>query len=236
MTFEEILINGGRQLDLELNMFHVEQFNKYKDLLLDWNEKINLTSITAEEEIAEKHFIDSLTLLSTGLIFKEAKMIDIGTGAGFPGIPLKILNRDIRLTLLDSLKKRVIFLEHLKKELSLDDLQIIHGRAEDYGVKEGFRESFDIAVSRAVATLNILAEYCLPFVKVGGYFLAMKGHDIQDEIEAAKNALKILGGEVYEVKNIKILSLHHTIVVIKKIFDTPSKYPRKAGKPEKHPL
>lgn len=174
MNNVDILIKGLESLGMGIDAEKLEKLIAFKDILLDWNEKINLTSITDEKEIYIKHLIDSVTCLSSGMIKAGDKVIDIGTGAGFPGMVIKILRDDISMTLLDSLNKRVIYLEDAAKRLALNQVDIIHGRAEEFGVKQGYRESFDIVLSRAVASLNVLAEYCVPYVKTGGYFLCQK--------------------------------------------------------------
>ena len=215
----------------------VTQLEQYKNLLIEWNKKMNLTAITEEKEIITKHFLDSFY----GFKFlKGAKsLIDVGTGAGFPGLPLKIIAPDISLTLLDSLNKRINFLTEVKNQLGLEDVTCIHSRAEDGGiVSSPLRESFDIATSRAVADLAVLSEYCLPYVKVGGTFLAYKGKDIDEELMNAENAIATLGGEVIGVFPYTIPStdITHSIVAIKKIKPTPEKFPRLQGKIAKKPL
>ena len=221
----------------ELSDAQLAQFDNYKNLLVEWNEKMNLTAITEKHEVATKHFIDSLY----GLKFlKNAKnLIDVGTGAGFPGLPLKISNPDISLTLLDSLNKRLNFLNAVVDELGLSSVTTVHSRAEDGAAcGSSLRDSFDVAVSRAVANLSVLCEYCLPYVKVGGVFLAYKGGDVEDELAEAQNAIDLLGGEVNGVFKYTIpkTDITHSIVVIKKIKPTPDKYPRQNGKIQKKPL
>ena len=213
------------------------RFEKYMRLVVEWNEKINLTSITDEDEFIVKHFYDSLTLLSAIDIKEGAKIIDVGTGAGFPGIPLKIARPDIQLTLLDSLNKRLVFLqEQVLKTLELE-AEIIHGRAEDISKNENYREQFDIATSRAVANLSSLSEYCIPYVKVGGFFVSMKGPDSNEEIKNAERAVKILGGKYDMVENLTLPDgSGRSIVVIDKIKKTPEKYPRRGVKINKNPL
>ena len=231
------LSDTAKGAGFELNDTQLLQFDTYAKLLVEWNEKINLTAITSPEDIAVKHFIDSLY----GLKFLNGRknVIDVGTGAGFPGVPLKIANPKIHLTLLDSLNKRLIFLEDVKEKLSLSDVECIHSRAED-GAKCGstLRESYDGAVSRAVANLSCLCEYCLPYVKRGGVFLAYKGPDVEEELANAQNAIEILGGEVSGVFTYTIppTDITHSIVVITKVKNTPEKYPRLQGKIQKKPL
>jgi 16S rRNA (guanine527-N7)-methyltransferase len=234
----DTLIEGLGELGILVEPERIEKFKTYKELLKEWNEKINITAITDDIEIDIKHFLDSLTILKTGYIKEGQKIIDVGTGGGFPGLPLKIVENSIDLILLDSLNKRINFLNEVINTIGLENVKTIHGRAEDYGKNEEYREQFDIAVSRAVASLNVLSEYCLPFVKVGGYFIAMKGPEINEEIENGKNAVKILGGVIEDRYDIELpfTNIKHTILIIKKISNTPTKYPRKAGKPTKKPL
>ena len=211
----------------------IEQFYEYMRLLKEWNEKINLTAITEPKEIITKHFIDSLTVLP--YINENDKVIDIGTGAGFPGIPLKIAKPELNITLLDSLNKRITFLEEVISKLGLTDIYCIHGRAEEYALEK--REFYDVAVSRAVAELPVLLEYLLPFVKVGGRCICMKGPKAIEEIEKSNKALEILGGKIEKVENIKIEGeMDRNIIIIAKIKSTPSNYPRKAGTANKKPI
>ena len=220
----------------ELNVSQKNKFNKYLKLLQEWNNKINLTAITEKEEIELKHFYDSLTI--SKYIKSGSSLIDVGTGAGFPGIPLKIKDESIKLTLLDSLNKRLIFLEEVEKELGLKNVQNIHGRAEDYGKDKKYREKYDYATSRAVARLSVLVEYLLPFVKVGGFCICMKGPNIEEEIKEAEKAIRVLGGEIEKIDNFKLENDENerNIIIIKKIKNTPKQYPRKAGIPTKEPI
>lgn len=215
-----------------------QEFGKYYQLLIEWNNKINLTAITEETEVAYKHFIDCISVFNCGIIAPDSKVIDIGTGAGFPGLPMKIYDKTLDMTLLDSLNKRINFLNEVVSETGLTQVTTLHGRAEDYGADKTYREKYDIAVSRAVANLATLSELCLPFVKVGGYFIAMKGPKVGEEIENAQKAIKLLGGKLEKVVNYNIsdTDLDHNIVIIKKISATSTKYPRKAPKPSKEPL
>ena len=215
-----------------------QKFQKYFDLLIEWNDKINLTAITDEEDVAYKHFLDCINVFKCNVIKDNAKVIDVGTGAGFPGIPMKIQNESLSVTLLDSLNKRVNFLNDVKNKLSLNNVTTVHGRAEDYGNDKKYREQYDICVSRAVANLTTLSELCLPFVKVGGHFIAMKGPKADEEIEQAQKAIKLLGGKFERVIEYDILGtdLKHNMVLVKKISATSTKYPRKAPKPTKEPL
>ena len=238
MSNIETLIEGVGYLGIELNEAQGNQFIKYKDLLKEWNEKINLTAITDDVEIDIKHFLDSLTPIVTKLFDGKKKIIDIGTGGGFPGIPLKIFNNELQVTLLDSLNKRIIFLNEVIRELGLKDIEAIHGRAEELGRTSKYREQYDICISRAVASLNTLSEYCMPFVKVGGYFISMKGPEVDDELKDAEKGIKILGGKVIKKEEIRLhnTDIIHSLIIIQKIQETPTKYPRAGGKPKKNPL
>jgi len=221
---------------VELSDEKSKKFNNYMNLVLDWNEKINLTAIKEEDEFVLKHFIDSLTVKD--FITDRSSVIDVGTGAGFPGIPLKIYNNSLKITLLDSLNKRVKFLDEVIKDLDLKDIKAVHGRAEDISRMKEHREKYDVSISRAVAQLNVLVEYLLPFVKVGGKCICMKGPNAEEEVKNAKNAIKILGGEVESVNKFVLpgTDMERNIIVIKKIKNTNNKYPRKAGTPTKEPL
>lgn len=215
-----------------------EDFDTYYKLLIDWNEKINLTAITDEREAAFKHFIDSVSALDCGLFKEGAKIIDVGTGAGFPGLPLKIYRSDLNVTLMDSLNKRINFLNEVTDVLGLDGIETIHARAEELGRNKKHREKYDICVSRAVANLASLTELCMPFVKVGGYFISLKGPKAKEEVEDAKKAIELLGGEFVEIKNYAIdeTDLDHNLVIIKKIKPCDKRFPRNAPKPIKEPL
>lgn len=238
MKNTDLLKTGLEKLNIEADERMLEELIVYKDMLLDWNERINLTSITEEREIYIKHFFDSASCLTTGYIKEGMEVIDVGTGAGFPGLVLKILKKELKLTLLDSLRKRTLYLESVVAALSLDNVNIIHGRAEDYANKVGAREKYDIALSRAVASLNVLLEYCLPYVKVGGYFLCQKGPGHESELESAEKALNVLGGKIEKIMEFSLpySDINHYIIIIKKAFSTPAKYPRKAGKPTSSPI
>lgn len=211
-------------------------FYKYMNLLLEWNEKINLTAITEQNDIILKHFVDSMTLLP--YLKDNDKIIDIGTGAGFPGIPLKIAKPSTEITLVDSLNKRIQFLTEIIQSLDLNKVKAIHARAEELARKKGERESYDIATSRAVAKLNVLLEYLMPFVKVGGKCICMKANQIEEELEEAKKAIKVLGGEIEKVENISLgdSDIVRKIIVIRKVKSTPKEFPRKAGTPSKKPI
>ena len=231
-TFKEKLSKKCPELAEEMQ----QQFQDYMNLLLEWNEKINLTAITEEDDIILKHFIDSMTILKH--IDKNSSIVDVGTGAGFPGIPVKIANPSINVTLVDSLNKRLIFLEEVIKNLNLEKIKTVHSRAEEFGQNKNYREKFDIATSRAVANLSVLVEYLLPLVKVGGKCICMKGSDIQEELQNSKEAIKTLGGQIEKVEEFTLLEsdIKRNIIVIKKIKQTPNKYPRKPGVPSKNPL
>ena len=213
-------------------------FEKYYKLLIEWNEKINLTAITDEKEAAYKHFIDSVSALDTGLFKENSKIIDVGPGAGFPGLPLKIYRNDLQVTLMDSLNKRINFLNEVISDLDLCGIRTIHSRAEELGRNKSHREKYDICVSRAVANLSSLTELCMPFVKLGGYFISLKGPKAEEEVLDAKNAIGLLGGEVEEIKSYCIAGteLRHNLVIIKKVKPTDKRFPRNAPKPIKEPL
>lgn len=231
-TFKEKLSKKCPELTEEMK----QQFEDYMKLLLEWNEKINLTAITEEEEIILKHFVDSLTI--SKYIKEGNSIVDIGTGAGFPGIPVKIARKNVKVTLVDSLNKRILFLNDVIEKLGLRDIETLHFRAEEFGQNKKYRESFDIATSRAVANLSTLVEYLLPLVKVGGICICMKGSEIKEELENSKKAIQILGGEIQEVEEFYLsgTDIKRTIVIIKKISSTPKKYPRKPGTPAKEPI
>ncbi|MDR7854971.1 16S rRNA (guanine(527)-N(7))-methyltransferase RsmG [Tissierella sp.] len=236
MTDINTLLKGVVELGIELNEKQREQFSNYKDMLKEWNEKINITAITDDREIDIKHFLDSLTPLK--YFVGKKKVIDVGTGGGFPGLPLKILNNELDVTLLDSLNKRIIFLKEVIESLQLSNIVAVHGRAEELGRMMEYREKYDICVSRAVASLNTLSEYCMPFVKVGGYFISMKGSNVEEELKESENGIKILGGKIVK-KEIIVLpesDIEHSLIIIEKIKDTSTKYPRAGGKPKKNPL
>lgn len=234
----DTLIEGSKELNIGLDDLALESFKTYKSLLKDWNEKIDITTITDDVEVDIKHFLDSLTPLNTNLFEGHKKIIDVGTGGGFPGIPLKIYNNDLNVTLLDSLNKRIRFLNEVCHVLGLNQIQAIHGRAEELSRTKDYREQYDICISRAVASLDTLSEYCLPFVKVGGNFISMKGPDVEEELKLSKNAIDTLGGKILRVEKVKIplSDIEHSLIIIEKVRQTSTKYPRGGGKPRKKPL
>ena len=232
---EEILRSGFEECSLPLDAQALSRYRLYADRLEETNKVMNLTAITGEDEIARLHFLDSAALLRLADL-RGKRVIDVGTGAGFPGLALKIACPEIELTLLDSLDKRVTFLRETCAALGFDDIACVHARAEE--PPEGFRESFDVAVSRAVARLNLLCELCLPFVVPGGLFLAMKGADHAEELREAKNAVRLLGGEIEAERDYTIpgTDVTHSVIVIRKLADTPPKYPRRWAQIKKQPL
>lgn len=244
------------EFGIKLDTAQLEAFDKYYELLVEWNSFMNLTGITEYDEVLLKHFVDSLAINKAIDMSQKLSIIDVGTGAGFPGLPIKLAFPQNKVTLLDSLNKRIKFLNevvdntlefNLKSNSNVDkfkvksnsnDIETIHGRAEEYAVKAEYRGQYDVAVSRAVANLSTLSEYCLPFVKIGGVFVAYKSGDYKEELDNAAKALKILGAEVEKVVNFTLpdSDMKRSLIVIKKIADTPKKYPRKAGLPSKEPL
>ena len=226
------------KLNIHLNEKQVYQFMKYYEMLIETNKVMNLTAITDFDEVIDKHFVDSLALIQAIDLNKELKVIDVGTGAGFPGIPLKIAFPELDILLLDSLNKRIHFLDQVISELGLENIQTIHGRAEDFGKNPLYREKFDLCVSRAVANLSTLSEYCVPFVKVDGYFISYKSGKVQEELDASRHAVDILGGKVEKCLNYALADtdMERSLVVIHKLKPTKKAYPRKAGKPSKEPL
>lgn len=233
----ELLIEGAKEYGISLSDEQINKFSRYAQLIVEWNEKMNLTAITDQKDIVIKHFLDSLSM-STLVSENDKSLIDVGTGAGFPGIPIKIIRKDIKVTLLDSLEKRIKFLKEVCVYLDLDNITQMHGRAEDFGANNIYREQYDIATARAVANLSVLLEYCLPLVKIGGIFVAMKGPDVNDEVKDAKKALDILGGKVEQIKSFILPNSDNerTLVVIRKYRQTPTNYPRKSGKPARQPI
>lgn len=234
--FNEIMLKELKELNIVLSEIQLNQFYKYMNILIEWNKVMNLTSIVEPNEIIIKHFVDSLTILK--YIKKKDKIIDVGTGAGFPGIPIKIAFPETNVTLLDSLNKRIKFLDEVIKELKLKNIQTVHGRVEDYGKDEKNREKYDISLARAVAPLNILLEYLIPLAKVNGACLCMKGANVEEEIKSSINAINILDGRLVDTEEFCIpnTDMKRKIIYIKKIKETKKKYPRKAGIPSKEPL
>ncbi|MBP3887907.1 MAG: 16S rRNA (guanine(527)-N(7))-methyltransferase RsmG [Cellulosilyticum sp.] len=235
---KDLLVNGAKELGIELSERQVEQFMRYKELLQEWNEKMNLTAITEDREVMTKHFLDCMTINKALDMNSQKTVIDIGTGAGFPGLVIKIAFPHLKVTLVDALKKRLNFLEVVINELGLTEIECIHSRAEDLGKNKAYREGFDICASRAVANLAVLSEYTLPFVKVDGYLIALKGQKLDEELEQGQKAIQILGGKLEEVVHtgVPFTDLNHKIAKIKKVKTTATKYPRKAGEPTKSPL
>lgn len=223
---------------LSLSEEQKDRFLKYYNTLIEWNSFMNLTAITEFDEVCLKHFTDSVSLCQVIDCTKPMKVIDIGTGAGFPGIPLKLMFPDMEIVLLDSLGKRVKFLNEVITLLDLKGIEAIHGRAEDYAKPDAFRERFDVCVSRAVANLSTLSEYCLPYVKVGGYFISYKSEKVSEESASAAHAISLLGGKIEGQKEFMLPSsdIYRNLFMIKKVKETPKKYPRKAGLPSKEPL
>lgn len=238
MINRDFLMDKLKETGFELSQPEqlTERFDRYAEMLVDWNEKINLTAITAPDEIVIKHFVDSLLLLKAYDVPKGASMIDVGTGAGFPSVPVAMVRDDIRLTLMDSLNKRINFLKELSETLSVN-AECVHARAEEFGNKPEYREQYDVACARAVAHLRELSEYCLPFVKVGGAFVALKSVGLEQELDEAKAAIDILGGKVERISRFTLPDgAERAIAVIRKIRPTPKKFPRPYGKIKKNPL
>ena len=234
----EFLAESLKSIGLEPSQQSIDELNKYYELLVEKNKVMNLTAITEYEDVVIKHFVDSILLSQVFDMDKIHSVIDVGTGAGFPGVVLKIFYPEKEITLLDSLNKRINFLKEVGNELNLSKLFCEHGRAEDFARKEGKREGFDLCVSRAVANLSTLSEYCLPFVKKDGYFVAYKAEDCKEEVKAAENAIKKLGGIIKDTVSYKIpnTDITRAFVIIKKVANTSKKYPRKAGLPSKEPM
>ena len=228
--------NSMNSIGIELMDSQLNAFETYYDMLIDRNKVMNLTAITEFDEVMDKHFLDSVYLFRSIELKADYKLIDIGTGAGFPGIPLKIVFPELKITLLDSLNKWVGFLNDVIDELNLNDIEAIHGRAEDIARDKAYRASYDIAVSRAVANLSTLSEYCLPFVKIGGKFVSYKSGDCADEVDNAKAAIHLLGGKINKIDEFSYSNNSRSFIVIDKVMNTSNKYPRKAGLPSKKPL
>ncbi|MBG9981291.1 16S rRNA (guanine(527)-N(7))-methyltransferase RsmG [Facklamia sp. DSM 111018] len=240
MTVEEF-VQSLAQYGIILNSKQIQQFERYFELLIEWNSKINLTAITDKQEVYLKHFYDSiLPLWEVPLENYDIKVCDVGAGAGFPSIPMKIIHPELNLTIIDSLNKRIKFLDTLRGELELDSIQLVHSRAEDAGQNFNYRGQFDLVMARAVAPLNVLAEFCLPLLGKGGSFWVLKGghKQTEEELRIAQKAVNVLGAKIVEVKKTKLPfdEGERTIILMKKTLDTPKKYPRKAGKPAKSPI
>lgn len=227
-----------KELNIQINEIQKKQFDTFYSMLVEWNKVMNLTGITEYEEVIEKHFVDSLSIVNIFDLSEINTVIDVGTGAGFPGIPLKIAFPHLKITLLDSLNKRIHFLDSVIDELKLDGIYTIHGRAEDFAKKDDYRERYDLCVSRAVANLSTLSEYCLPYIRVGGMFISYKSGDVDDEVLESKKAISILGGKLDNVVKFQLpgTDINRSFIKIEKIKNTGKKYPRKAGLPSKEPL
>lgn len=238
MEQRRLLLEGAKELGIDLSEKQIDQLMQYKKLLVEWNEKMNLTAIIEDIEVMTKHFLDCLTVNNAMDMSEIKTLVDVGTGAGFPGLVIKIAYPHIHVTLVDSLKKRLVFLETVISELGLEKVECVHGRAEDLGKNKDFREKFEVCASRAVANLAVLSEYTLPFVKANGHLIALKGQKLEEELEQGKKAIQILGGVLEEVVDAKVpfTDLNHRIAKIKKIKATPKQYPRKAGELTKAPL
>lgn len=238
MDFYNIMKTAADEVNIQFDEQMYDRFIKYMRLVQEWNQKINLTAITEDEEFIKKHFIDCIKAFKSDELKNAKTIIDVGTGAGFPGMPIAILREDIEVTLLDSLNKRINFLNLVVKELGLKNVITIHSRAEDGARKKELREKFDVATSRAVANMAVLSEFCLPYVKVSGYFVALKGPAIEEELANSEKALDILGGKLLRVDEtiIEGTDLNHNIVIVEKIKQCPKTYPRKAGTVAKKPI
>lgn len=236
--FIELMEEGFGQLELTLTDRQQEQFYRFYELLAEWNKVMNLTAITEMDAVVSKHFVDSAALVKCKMDMNGKRVIDVGCGAGFPGIPLKILFPEMKITLLDSLNKRIHFLEEVCSQLELSGVELIHGRAEDYGRNKQYRAQYDAAVSRAVANLASLSEYCIPFLKIGGCFISYKSEKAEEETALAAGAVAKLGGKLEEVCSFELLpeNARRSLVIIRKAKETPGKFPRKAGLPAKEPL
>ncbi len=232
MAFKDTLIENFSKYNFKLTDEQLENFEKYYDMLLKWNEKFNLTTILGEENVVQKHFLDSVLCVN---FFKEnSKILDVGAGAGFPSLPLKMMNNSLEITMIDSVNKKVLFLKEVVKDLQLNNAYAVHTRAEDFA--KNAREKYDYVVSRAVASLNTLAEYCLPFVKIGGYFVAYKSEKTDEEVAEALSAIEKLGGKIEKIEEIDLFGATRKFVYIKKVSHTPAQFPRGKNKPRLVPL
>jgi len=233
-----LLKNNLDRMNIKVTENQIKQFDQYYEMLVEWNKVMNLTAITEYDEVIVKHFSDSLSIVKMQDMQQDMKIIDIGTGAGFPGIPLKIVFPDLQMTLLDSLNKRVKFLNAVIENLGLNNIETLHGRAEDFARRKEYRETYDMCVSRAVANLSTLSEYCIPYIRVGGIFISYKSGEIEQEADKSKKSVKILGGDIIKVEkfNLTDTEIGRSFVKIEKNKETPKEYPRKAGIPAKDPL
>ena len=236
MNKEQFYNAVKEKVGIELTELQKEQYNKYYNLVVEWNQKINLTAITEENEFYTKHFFDSISLAFFKDYANIESICDVGSGAGFPSIPLKILYPNLKVTIVDSLNKRIKFLNLVKDELGLTDCNFVHARAEEFGQNKEYRESFEIVTARAVARLNVLSELCLPLLKKDGYFLSLKAQKAEEETKEAINAIKLLGGKLERDLEFDLEGEERHILEIRKAKETPNKYPRKAGTPNKKPL
>ncbi len=238
MSKDNVFLWGLEQLKISITKEQIEAFEIYYKMLVEKNKVMNLTAITEWEDVVVKHFLDSLALVSITSLNEDLSLLDLGTGAGFPGIPLKITFPNLKIVLLDSLNKRILFLQEVIETLGMTGIAAIHGRAEEFAKKSEFRGSFDLCVSRAVANLSTLSEYCIPFVRKGGYFIPYKSNNVIEEVEGATKAIQLLGGKLEEVYSFILpgTDMARSFVKIKKTMETPNKYPRSAGKPSKEPL
>lgn len=238
MKYFSLMLTACKDVGLDLTEKQYNQFIKYMHLIQEWNEKINLTAITDDDDVIKKHFIDCIKIFKCESISEAQNLIDVGTGAGFPGIPIAIMKPETNVTLLDSLNKRITFLNTVISQLDLKNVTTIHSRAEDGARRKDLREKFDIATSRAVANMAVLSEYCLPYVKVGGSLIALKGPAVEQELNEGENAVRILGGNMKNIIQVTIeeTDLKHNIVEVSKINTTPKVYPRKAGSISKKPI
>ena len=234
-NFEKFIDEAGK-INIVFTKLQLEQFRKYYEMLVEKNKVMNLTGITEWDEVLEKHFLDSISLMRAIDLNQNLTVMDMGTGAGFPGIPLKIAFPNLRVTLADSLNKRVLFLQEVIDALELEGIEAIHGRAEDLARDKKYREAYDLSVSRAVANLSTLSEYCLPFVKIGGQFISYKSGEIEQEVADSKSAVFLLGGKINDTVKFELGESGRSFIIIDKVKGTPKTYPRKAGTPSKKPL